>query len=151
MLEYHNQVFSLKSVGIICIWSFVTLGTNKLCIFFPPILAQKFWTTGQKWYKFSSSCSQIIWPLRSILCTILDYTMSGSVNSPPMSHLWLSFFFKFYARLLHLYTPAFRTRHIEFRLSVHPPSRYDWKIVDWDVKPQHKQKTKQKTVHPFVC
>ena len=22
-----------------------------------------------------------------------------------------------------------------------PPSRYDWKIVDWDVKPQHKQKT----------
>ena len=21
------------------------------------------------------------------------------------------------------------------------PSRHDWKIVDWDVKPQHKQKT----------
>ena len=23
------------------------------------------------------------------------------------------------------------------------PSRYDWKIVDWDVKPQHNQPTKQ--------
>ena len=22
------------------------------------------------------------------------------------------------------------------------PSRYDWKIVDWDVKPQHNQPTK---------
>ena len=24
------------------------------------------------------------------------------------------------------------------------PSRYDWKIVDWDVKPQHNQPTKKK-------
>ena len=23
------------------------------------------------------------------------------------------------------------------------PSRYDWKIVDWDGKPQHKQTNKQ--------
>ena len=23
------------------------------------------------------------------------------------------------------------------------PSRHDWKIVDWDVKPQHKQKVKR--------
>ena len=23
------------------------------------------------------------------------------------------------------------------------PSRYDWKIVDWDVKPQHNQPTNQ--------
>ena len=23
------------------------------------------------------------------------------------------------------------------------PSRYDWKIVDWDVKPQHNQPTKE--------
>ena len=23
------------------------------------------------------------------------------------------------------------------------PSRYDWKIVDWDVKPQHNQPTKR--------
>ena len=26
------------------------------------------------------------------------------------------------------------------------PSRHDWKIVDWDVKPQHKQTNKQKPV-----
>ena len=25
------------------------------------------------------------------------------------------------------------------------PSRYDWKIVDWDVKPQHNQPTNQPT------
>ena len=24
-------------------------------------------------------------------------------------------------------------------LSLFPPSRHDWKIVDWDVKPQHNQ------------
>ena len=24
------------------------------------------------------------------------------------------------------------------------PSRHDWKIVDWDLKPQHKQKNKKK-------
>ena len=26
------------------------------------------------------------------------------------------------------------------------PSRHDWKIVDWDVKPQHNQSTKQNYV-----
>ena len=26
------------------------------------------------------------------------------------------------------------------------PSRYDWKIVDWDVKPQHNQPTNTRTV-----
>ena len=25
------------------------------------------------------------------------------------------------------------------------PSRYDWKIVDWDVKPQHNQPTNLET------
>ena len=31
------------------------------------------------------------------------------------------------------------------------PSRYDWKIVDWDVKPQHNQPTKayQADKHPI--
>ena len=27
------------------------------------------------------------------------------------------------------------------------PSRHDWKIVDWDVKPQHNQPTNQPTNH----
>ena len=26
------------------------------------------------------------------------------------------------------------------------PSRHDWKIVDWDVKPQHKQTNKQRNI-----
>ena len=30
------------------------------------------------------------------------------------------------------------------------PSRHDWKIVDWDVKPQHKQKTKQTKEPEYV-
>ena len=29
------------------------------------------------------------------------------------------------------------------------PSRHDWKIVDWDVKPQHNQPTNQPTNQPF--
>ena len=27
------------------------------------------------------------------------------------------------------------------------PSRHDWKIVDWDVKPQHKQKKQTKILY----
>ena len=27
------------------------------------------------------------------------------------------------------------------------PSRYDWKIVDWDVKPQHNQPTNQPPIY----
>ena len=30
------------------------------------------------------------------------------------------------------------------------PSRYDWKIVDWDVKPQHNQPTNQLSLL-YVC
>ena len=29
------------------------------------------------------------------------------------------------------------------------PSRYDWKIVDWDVKPQHNQPTKKFHMHKY--
>ena len=29
------------------------------------------------------------------------------------------------------------------------PSRYDWKIADWDVKPQHNQPTNCKTMFPI--
>ena len=29
------------------------------------------------------------------------------------------------------------------------PSRYDWKIVDWDVKPQHNQPTNQPTFEMY--
>ena len=29
------------------------------------------------------------------------------------------------------------------------PSRHDWKIVDWDVKPQHNQPTNQPSRHDW--
>ena len=30
------------------------------------------------------------------------------------------------------------------------PSRHDWKIVDWDVKPQHKQNKQKETLHDHL-
>ena len=31
------------------------------------------------------------------------------------------------------------------------PSRYDWKIVDWDVKPQHNQPTNLEICLLYLC
>ena len=60
MFESHNQLFSFKGLGIICIRVSLHLGQIKF-VFFKRILAHNSWTTRQKWYQFGSSDAEIIW------------------------------------------------------------------------------------------